>query len=99
MAPATIGVRRKSAISIPGHGGNQSDHQDRVIDANLKELALSCEAPVFSDSRSAALALPQLQREPIQTHESKGPPWTPKDAFYAFYDYELLDVSHQHFKL
>ena len=47
-ASSAIGVRRKSAISIPGHGKNHSDHQGSTMDCNLKELTLSDEAPILS---------------------------------------------------
>jgi len=44
-ASGAIGVRRKSSISVPGHGKNHSDHEGHTMDFNLKELALSNEAP------------------------------------------------------
>jgi hypothetical protein len=85
-ASSAIGVRRKSVISIAGHGKNHSDHQGYTMDKNLKELTLSSEAPVLSGSRSFVLALAQHRPEPTQTHESKHSPWAPRDVVYAFYD-------------
>jgi hypothetical protein len=96
-AASAIGVRRKSVISIAGHGKNHSDHQGFTMDKNLKELTLSSEAPVLSGSRSVVLALAQHRPEPTQTHESKHSPWAPKDVVYAFYDDELLNRNHQQF--
>ena len=56
-ASSAIGVRRKSSISVPGHGKNHSDHEGHTMDCNLKELTLSNEAPVLSGTRNIALAL------------------------------------------
>ena len=50
-------MRRKSAISMPGHGKNHSDHQGYKMDCKLKELTLSDEAPVLNTTRDIALAL------------------------------------------
>jgi len=96
-ASSAVRVRRKGVISIAGHGKNHSDHQGYTMDRDLKELALSSEAPVLSGSRSAVLALAQHRPEPTQTHESKHSPWAPKDAVYAFYEDKLLDRSHEQF--
>jgi hypothetical protein len=56
-ASSAIGMRRKSAISMPGHGKNHSDHQGYKMDCKLKELTLSDEAPVLNTTRDIALAL------------------------------------------
>ena len=96
-ASSAIGVRRKSSISVPGHGKNHSDHEGHTMDCNLKELALSNEAPVLSGPREIALALAQHRLEPTQTHEAKFPPCAPKDVIYAFYDNALLARAHQQF--
>jgi hypothetical protein len=96
-ASSAIGVRRKSSISVPGHGKNHSDHEGHTMDCNLKELTLSNEAPVLSGTREIALALAQHRPEPTQTHEAKFSPWAPKDVIYAFYDNALLARAHQQF--
>ena len=54
------------------------------MDFNLKELALSNEAPVLSGTRETALALAQHRPEPTQTHEARFSPWAPKDVICAF---------------
>ena len=58
-ASSAISVRRRSAISMPGHGKNHSDHQGYTMNRNLKELTLSGGAPVLSGTRDIALALAQ----------------------------------------
>ena len=73
-ASSAISVRRKSTISIPGHGKNHSDHQGYTMDRNLKEPTLSDEAPVLSGTRGTALVLAQRRPEPAQTHEAKNLP-------------------------
>jgi len=92
-------VKRKSTITIPGHGKNHSDHQGYTINRNLKELVLSDEsqAPVLSVTRDIALALAQQRPEPTQMRGAKFSPWAPKNAIYAFYGNVLLARAHQQF--
>ena len=88
-AASAIGVRRKSVISIAGHGKNHSDHQGFTMDKNLKELTLSSEAPVLSGSRSVVLRLRPLQGAELRLPE------LPREAHRRAIDEERVQESER----